>query len=111
MALVAERKDPGDGRTVILGIGRLSSSLEEGCMEFSILIGDPWQGRGLGRELLSRLVDIGRREGLSRIRGFILPENQAMQAVARKLGFDIKFSPDHQCMLATLDLAGGPSLP
>jgi len=73
-------------------------------MEFSILVGDASQGQGIGKELLSRLVAIGRKEGIRRIRGFILQENQAMQAIARKLGFQVAYSPDHQCMMAGLDL-------
>jgi RimJ/RimL family protein N-acetyltransferase len=35
------------------------------------------------------LLDIGRREGLERVIGYILPDNYGMQKVCRKLGFEL----------------------
>lgn len=86
IALVAERTDE-NGKPYILGVGRLSWARGVPEAEFSLLIGDTFQGLGLGTELLSRLVQIGRTEGLRRITGYILAENSAMLHVARKVGF------------------------
>jgi acetyltransferase len=61
---------------------------------------------GLGTELLRRLVEIGRAEGVALIRGYIVPENAAMQNVAKKLGFALKYSEDEQLMIAELALPG-----
>ena len=81
------------GAHEILGVGRLSKlhGLDEA--EFAIVIGDKWQGHGLGTRLLQLLVQIGREEKLSRIIGHILPENAAMRRVAKKAGFDLQLDP------------------
>src|SRR5262249_43131432 len=86
MALVAE-SGVGEERE-ILGVGRLSKTSGGSAeAEFAILVSDAFQAHGLGTELLSRLVAVGREEGLLRIIGFISPENDGMQRVSRNLGF------------------------
>jgi len=91
IALVVEHRR--GGASEILGVGRLSKlhGLDEA--EFAIVIGDKWQGHGLGTRLLELLVQIGREEKLSRIIGHILPDNAAMRHVARKVGFDLQLDP------------------
>ena len=104
MALVAEHGS-GDERE-ILGVGRLSK-LSGGNLEaeFAILVSDSFQRHGLGSELLRRLIEVGRQEGLQRIIGYISPENDGMQKVARKLGFVFKREIGEDLMEATLKLA------
>ena len=84
IALVAESGDQ------IVGVARLTKRFGTGDGEFAMLVSDDRQRRGLGTELLSRLVEIGQDEGLERITADILRENGAMQRVARKLGFEIE---------------------
>jgi acetyltransferase len=62
--------------------------------EFDLLIGDGYQGQGLGTELLRRLVKIGREEGLEKIQAEILRENRSMQRVAEKAGFLLQQTMD-----------------
>lgn len=94
MALVADRKDPATGQHEILGVGRLSKSRGLPAGEFALLVSDNFQSKGLGTELLRRLVQIGRDEGLQRITAEILAENRAMQRVSEKVGFHLKRYPD-----------------
>ncbi len=94
MALVADRKDPATGQHEILGVGRLSKSHGAPAGEFALLVSDNFQSKGLGTELLQRLVQIGRDEGLQRITAEILAENRAMQRVSEKVGFQLKRYPD-----------------
>ena len=90
IALVAEHKDKKTGQRKILGVGRLSKEPGTDRAQFSILVIDRYQRRGLGTELLRRLVQIGREEKLKRITADILPENLGMQAVSEKLKFKLK---------------------
>ena len=85
MALVAEHKD-ASGKREILGVGRLSKArgLNEG--EFALLISDAGSSKGLGGELLKRIVQIARDEKLSRIFAHILPDNHAMQQISQRVG-------------------------
>ncbi len=105
MALVAERTDPETGEREILGIARLSRrGAPPGEAEFSILVSDRFQRRGLGTLLLSRLLEVGRAEGLRRITAEILLENRPMQRISRRLGFNLRRDTEEMVMKADLDL-------
>ena len=94
IALVAERDDPNGAGKEIIGVGRLTKLFGTNDAEFAMLIIDEVQKQGLGTELLRRLVEVGRAEGLDHILADILKQNQAMQEVCRKLDFEIVRSPD-----------------
>jgi acetyltransferase len=90
LALVAERETEHGDRDV-LALGRLSRERARGAVdaEFSLLVGDPWQGQGIGRQLLARLIEVARQEGIARIYAEILEENLRMQRLCTQLGFTI----------------------
>jgi acetyltransferase len=101
MVLVATRKNPDDpSETQIMAAGRLTKLHGKPEGEFGILVGDPYQGYGLGTELLKRLVVVGRDEGLTRIIGYILPTNRAMIHVAQEVGFEISHTGDGTVLAA-----------
>lgn len=102
MALVAERAGENGAPAEVLGVGRLSRIHDENAAEFAMLIADPWQRQGLGTALLGLLLEIGRQEGLERICAEILHENQGMQHVCRKLGFQLR--PTAECVHAEISL-------
>lgn len=87
IALVAECTNTETGERSIAGVGRLSRSHTENEAEFAILIADEFQHKGLGPELLNRLVQVGRDEKMDRITGEILLENSGMLRTSRKAGF------------------------
>jgi acetyltransferase len=87
MALVADYKNPETGMHEILAVGRLSKLHGVSEAEFSMMVSDPFQCRGLGTEMLRRLIQIGRNEQIKRITADILPDNLAMQRVCEKVGF------------------------
>jgi acetyltransferase len=89
MALVVEHRDPETNEHEILGVGRLSKLHGTDEAEFAILVTDKSQGHGLGKELLRRLLQIGRAEKLRRITGLILTDNVDMQRICEKLGFKL----------------------
>ncbi|MEP7359026.1 MAG: GNAT family N-acetyltransferase, partial [Anaerolineales bacterium] len=104
MALVAESREPGQ-EPAIMGVGRLSKTTGGNTeAEFAILVSDSFQGQGLGTELLRRIIDWGRAEHLLVIIGFISSENDAMQRIARKLGFVLKRQPGDDVIEARLEL-------
>lgn len=108
IALVAELKNK-KGEREIVGVGRLTNIHGTDDAEYAILISDQCQGQGLGTELLSRLVEIGREEGVARIVADILPENQEMQAVSRKVGFTMSPTPDGELIHAEISLQEKPT--
>ncbi len=104
MALVAETKDKDTGEPRIIAVGRLKKTHRADEAEFALVISDLYQGRGLGSELMKRLVAVGRDEKLSKILGDILPDNFVMQRLAEKFGFELKRSVDDPVVKAELGL-------
>lgn len=104
LALVADAKDPATGAHAILGVGRLSKLHGVNEAEFAMLIADHFQGRGLGTELLRRILQVGRDERVARISADILPDNYDMQRVCQKLGFRLAHEPGDGVVRAVIDL-------
>lgn len=53
--------------------------------EFAIVVGDPYQGQGLGAELLERLADAASARGIRRLRATALADNVAIHKLVRRL--------------------------
>jgi len=104
IALVVEHKSPRLEEPSILGVGRLSKLHGTNEAEFALLVSDAWHGLGLGEELLKRLIAIGREEKLDRIVGQILSENQAMQHICKKIGFEVEYSKDNRGFTAVYNI-------
>lgn len=105
MALVAERTDPKTGEREIMGISRLS---RKGAVpseaEFSVLVSDSFQRRGVGSLLVERSLEVGRAEGLRRITAEILFDNHPMQRISKRLGFHLHRDMEEMVVKAELDL-------
>lgn len=106
MALVAEVKQGARADRAILGVARyaLRHGTSEG--EFALLIADPAQREGLGTEMLKRLIEIARKERLTRLHADLLRENYGMIRLCRRLGFTIHDSPSDPVMHVSLALSG-----
>ena len=88
----------------MLGVGRLYGSIGADIAEFSVVVGDPWQGLGIGAQLLSRLIYIATDRKIKTIWGLIQLENKNMIELARKLNFDIISDPGDPQVEATLSI-------
>ncbi len=104
MALVAERTDPHTGQREILAVGRMMKLFGSNDAEVAVLVSDQWQGRGLGKELLARLVIVGRDEKLSKLTADILPDNRDVMRLCEKLGFTLKHSAEDDVVRAEFAL-------
>ena len=101
MAFVAIDKKSGQ----LAGISRLSSDPDHEIAEFAVLVRTDLQGRGLGWELLTQLINFAQADGVKRIEGLVLSENDKMLAMCREFGFSVVDHPsDTSLMAATLDL-------
>src|SRR5579872_3451605 len=104
MALVAERRKGSTGEAEILGVGRMSKVFGTNEAEIAVIVSDAWQGRGLGKELVRRLVSVGADEKLDRVIADILPENTEIQRLCEKLGFTLKHSLEDELVRAEFAL-------
>lgn len=92
IALVVVRQNQSTKAPEIVAVGRLMKEYGRGEGEFAMVVNDELQGHGVGSELLKRLVDVGRAEGLHRITGTVLADNRSMLHVCQKLGFKLQKS-------------------
>lgn len=104
IALVAEHEYPLTGARAICAIGRFIRLPDSAEAEFALLIGDPWQRQGLGREVLTRLLAIGRTEGVRFMIADILPDNRGMQRICAGLGFQLHVDGEEKVIKARIDL-------
>ncbi len=88
MALVAERRH-ADGSCEILAVGRLSKIHGRNEAEIAVLVRDEFQHKGLGTELVSRLLQIARDEKLDYVVSTMLGVNQEMRAICKRLNFEL----------------------
>jgi acetyltransferase len=104
MSLVAEMRDER-GQPSIIGMGQLTKLQGTTDAEFSVLVGDEYQRTGLGTELLRRLLMIAQDEGVERVVAEILPENEGMRRICKKLGFDQQIIPGTRTIYAQVNVA------
>ena len=95
---------------VLIGVARYVMDAdpagEPAPCEFAIVVADAWQGRGIGKHLMPKLIAVARSRGIPRMYGEILSTNHGMQTLVRKLGFRLERHPqDATVIRATLELA------
>jgi acetyltransferase len=88
IALVALAESGPDEK--MLGVARVIFGRNLREAEFSVVVSDPWQGKGIGAALLRRCLRIARERGIEKVMGTVLAENTQMLALGRKLGLVIK---------------------
>ena len=77
-----------------VGVTRYLLDADGESREFAIALVDDWRRLGLGRRLMTLLVDTGSARGFKRIRGDVLGINRSMLAFVKTLGFSASASND-----------------
>lgn len=103
MALVAETRDE-KGAPQILAVSRMIKIPGTNVAEETVVVLDEAQHMGLGTELVRRSIEIARTEGVTKVVSTMLPENQEMQAVCKRLGFRTEQVPGRELVRAELEL-------
>jgi acetyltransferase len=104
MTFVALVPAGADGRQAMAGEVRAACDPDNQRAEFAIQVASAWQGKGLGRLLLAKLVAYLRARGTGEIVGQCLAHNKAMQALARELGFEVTTDEGADAMTLRLEL-------
>jgi acetyltransferase len=102
LAFVAVRRDEGKPR--FLGVSRYYLDPETGTAEYAVVVSDTWQGKGLGKHLMERLIAVARQRGVRRLIGPVLRENTNMLQLAADLGFTTHDTSDPLVMKTEQDL-------
>jgi acetyltransferase len=103
MVLVAESTNANVDHQII-AVARLTRQRGSNDAEFAVLVGDPWQEHGVGGEMMRTLMDVAKRERMSRVFGQILTDNRPMQEICKQLGFSLRYSLEDRVVEAVIDL-------
>jgi acetyltransferase len=103
MAFIASEPDAA-GSPETLGVVRAISDPDGARAEFAIVVRSDLKRKGLGRVLLEKMIGYCRQRGLRELVGQVLPENERMLGLARKLGFEQHYLPEDGAVEVTLRL-------
>jgi acetyltransferase len=87
VAIVAELQQ---GSRQIIGAGRVIVEPDGKSGEFAVLVGDQWQGLGLGSRLMDCIITVARDMRLERIFGYVFSNNYQMLQLCEKKGFKVE---------------------
>jgi acetyltransferase len=93
-----------DGRSYLIGVGRLVANVDHTDAEYAVLVADAWQGRGLGERLTAACLDVARRWGVQQVFGETAQDNTRMLRLFRTFNFDLQYRDDADVVLARLML-------
>jgi len=85
-AIVATTHKPG-GKERIVGVARYDRAVGSDVAETAVAVVDAFQRRGLGSALLTILGKVARDHGIKTFTLIVLPENQQMLGLLRKMGW------------------------
>jgi acetyltransferase len=74
----------------IIGAVRLIREPGGNTGEFAVVVGDEWQGQGLGSKLLDYIIDIGKDMKLETIYGYLISDNVKMIHLCTQKGFEME---------------------
>ena len=74
----------------MIGIGQYFINPNSHSAEVAQATRDDYQGQGVGREILSYLTYLAKRDGLLGFTAEVLMENEPMLRLFEKMGFDIQ---------------------
>jgi acetyltransferase len=103
MVLVADHAVADNGSEIV-AVGRVNRLPGGTEAEVAVLVRDSFQNRGLATELLQRLIQFARQQGIRRLSAETLGENSDMQRICRKVGFELHWARDNATVRAVLDL-------
>ncbi|MBI4742532.1 MAG: bifunctional acetate--CoA ligase family protein/GNAT family N-acetyltransferase [Betaproteobacteria bacterium] len=93
MALIATI--PGeDGKELQIGVSRYVTNPDGESVEFALAVADDWQKHGVGRKLMTALIDSARQKGYRAVVGDVLALNSKMFRLMTSLGFTIHPHPE-----------------
>ena len=102
IALVAIDDQQPEPRMV--GVARLIKLQGTREAEFAVIVSDAYQRHGLGSQLMTQLVMIGRDEKVERFIGQINADNRPMLTICQRLGFRLNGSTNSTTQVVTLVL-------
>jgi len=92
IAIIAELEE--GGKRKMAGVVRIIADPYNETAEYAIVIGDPWQGQGLGTLMTRYILEIARSRDIRKIFAYLLEDNADMLHLFQKFGFTAKKDED-----------------
>lgn len=86
IATVPQTDEQGNTQDLIVGLAHYLRNRDGRTAEYALVIADDWQGRGLGRQLMDRLIQAAQDQGLELIEGLVLSNNRPMRNLMQTWG-------------------------
>ncbi len=102
MAIVAEVKEKGQRK--LIAVGRLVADMNREAAQYTVIVVDRWQGRGLGGLMTGYCLDVARQWGVKRVVAETLKQNGPMMATFRSHGFQESRDPVEGMVFVQKDL-------
>lgn len=103
---------PPRGRTVVavmghqvIAVGQLIGTNDPRVAEMSLLVEDDWQGKGVGRALLTHLVRAARGAGHGEVFGWCQPGERSLARTAERAGYAVSTRFEESLLRVSLDIA------
>ena len=101
IAIVAEQNEKGTRK--LLGVGRLSAAQDRKTGEITFIVGDEYQGKGLGKKMVDYVLDVAKEMGFEQVYAKISKGNDRALSISRKMGFTLRHH-DATTIIGTLNL-------
>ena len=88
ISLVAEL----DGK--LIGMSRLMLDPGDSTAEFSVVVTDEYQKKGVGEHMVRHILDVAKSKKLEKVYATVLKTNNPMKKLAKKLGFKVEATDD-----------------
>ena len=98
-----------EGREAMIGTSRfMVAAARPDRAELTVTVRDDWQGRGIGKMLASRVVEIARSRGIAAVEILIDSRNERMIRLFSRLGYPARYEASllDVCDRMEIDLTG-----
>jgi acyl-CoA hydrolase/GNAT superfamily N-acetyltransferase len=89
VALVVET-GAGNKESELVALGMYRGDRATNLADVALVVGDEWQGRGIGQKLMAALVEFAQKSGIQGFTAEVLAQNGAMMHVFHKSGLDLQ---------------------
>ncbi|WP_434680988.1 GNAT family N-acetyltransferase [Pseudomonas sp. R1-18] len=84
------------GQIAQIGTARYGAYEGDAHCEFAVAVSERWQRKGVASLLIQHLMDTATRRGFNKISSMDSANNQAMEGLAKSLGFTSRVDQEHE---------------